>query len=57
MNKLRFSLFIGATLLVSLALCSNAQAQTRVFISGVGSDVNLEDNGLDGAFTGLYTAK
>ena len=40
MNKLRFSLFIGTTLLVSLALCSTAQAQNRVFVSGVGNDVN-----------------
>ena len=40
MNKLRLSLFIGATLLVSVALCSTAQAQSRTFVSGVGSDAN-----------------
>ena len=40
MNKLRFSLFIVATVLLSMALCSTAQAQQRVFVSGVGSDAN-----------------
>jgi len=38
MDKLRLSLFIGAALVVSVALCSAARA--RVFVSGVGSDSN-----------------
>jgi hypothetical protein len=40
MNKLRVTLFIGATILVSVAFCSNAQAQYSVFVSGVGDDAN-----------------
>ena len=40
MNKLRLNLFIGAALLISGALCSTAQAQNRVFVSGVGDDLN-----------------
>ena len=40
MNKLRLSLLIGAVLLVSVALCSTAQAQQRVFVSGTGDDLN-----------------
>lgn len=40
MNKLRLTLFIGATLLVSVVFCPNAQAQYPVFVSGVGDDGN-----------------
>lgn len=40
MNKLQISLFFGAMLLFSVAHCSSVQAQSQVFVSGVGDDFN-----------------
>jgi Right handed beta helix region len=39
-NKLRLITFIGVAGLISGALCSTAQAQLRVFVSGLGDDLN-----------------
>jgi nitrous oxidase accessory protein NosD len=39
-NKLRLITFIGVAGLISAALCSTAQAQLRVFVSGLGDDLN-----------------
>lgn len=40
MNKLRLITSIGVAALISASLCSTAQAQLRVFVSGLGDDLN-----------------
>lgn len=40
MNKLRLIIFIGVAGFLSTALCSTVQAQLRVFVSGLGDDLN-----------------